>query len=126
MPSITWLSGPGYKRTKILPASGMAVGGKMTSCLTVLSRRPLNTRFRSRPLGTTSISRTTMSARLTPPARRAESVNLNLPMRLASTVNCAPPTRPDSTATFFAATSSTRANQSSGFNWRLTSPAAPE
>ena len=57
--------------------------------------------FCSRPLGITSISRTTMSARLAPPFMRAESVSLNFPMRLASRVNCEPPTRPESTATDF-------------------------
>src|SRR5450759_4844682 len=74
MPSITWLNGPGYKRTKILAASGMEVGGKVTSCRTVLSSRPLNTRFRSRPFGTTSISRTTMSARMSGGVNRADIV----------------------------------------------------
>ena len=48
------------------------------------------------------------------------------PMRLASIENCDPPTRPDSTARVLAGTSSTRPNQSSACNCRLTSPLEPE
>src|ERR1035437_5803551 len=64
----------------------MEAGGEVTSVLAGLSRRPVNTRFCARPFGITSISRTTMSARFTPLAMRAESVNLNFPMRLTSSV----------------------------------------
>src|ERR1039458_2379256 len=66
MPSITCFSGPGWARTKILLASAMAAAGKLTWCSTVVSSLPLNTVFCSRPLGTTSISRTTISARVAP------------------------------------------------------------
>src|SRR5205823_10356298 len=59
MPSTTWLKGPGYRRTKILPASGIASGGKVTACSTEPSRRPLKATVCSRPFGTTSISRIT-------------------------------------------------------------------
>src|ERR1017187_3938604 len=77
---------------KILLASAMDAAGKLTWCSTEVSSFPLNTLFCSRPLGTTSISRTTMSARL-PPALRAVCVRFNLPVGAASSVNCETRTR---------------------------------